>query len=36
MPRGEDEIVQLLRPDEVFDAQIGYDIVRTLLIDKLG
>ena len=27
---------QLLRPDEVFDAQIGYDIVRTLLIDKLG
>ena len=26
---------QLLRPDEVFDAQTGYDIVRTLLIDKL-
>ena len=27
---------QLLRPDEVFDAQIGYDIVRAQLIDKLG
>ena len=26
---------QLLRPDEVFDAQIGYDIVRTQLIDKM-
>ena len=26
---------QLLRPDEVFDAQIGYDIVRTQLIDKI-
>ncbi len=27
---------QLLRPDEVFDAQIGYDIVRAQLIDKLA
>ena len=27
---------QLLRPDEKFDMQIGYDIVRTRLIDKLG
>ena len=26
---------QLLRPDEKFDMQIGYDIVRTRLIDKL-
>ena len=26
---------QLLRPEEVFDAQTGYDIVRTQLIDKL-